>query len=86
MATFCSFIKCLKSTCEIVFYCICWLKFCNLYMKKTVSQGSVTEVLHKIGVLKNFSKFTGKRKRQSSGLVLKNLQNSQKTALVDSLF
>ena len=22
--------KCLENTCEIVFYCICWLKFCNL--------------------------------------------------------
>ena len=31
MATCCSCIKCLKSTCEIVSYCIQWLKFCNLY-------------------------------------------------------
>ena len=38
MATSRSCIKCLKSTCAIVFYCISWLKFCNLYMKKAVSQ------------------------------------------------
>ena len=25
--------KCLKSTCEIAFYCIWWLKFCNFYIK-----------------------------------------------------
>ena len=33
MATSCSCTKCLKSTCEIVFHCVCWLKFCNWYLK-----------------------------------------------------
>ena len=32
-ATSRSCIKCLKSTCEIIFCCVWWLKFCNLYMK-----------------------------------------------------
>ena len=40
--------KCLKSTCATVFYCIWWLKFCNLYMKKAVSQRcSIKEVFWK---------------------------------------
>ena len=38
MATSRSCIKCLKSTCEIVFYTILWLKFCNVYVKLAVSQ------------------------------------------------
>ena len=61
MATSCSFIKYLRSTCEIVFYCVCWLKFCSLYMKKVVSR---------VGVLKNFLKFTDNHKKQSTGGVL----------------
>ena len=32
--------KCLKSTCEIVFYCTWWLKFCDLYMKYAFSHRS----------------------------------------------
>ena len=33
MATSRSYSKCLKRTYELVFYCICWLEFCNFYMK-----------------------------------------------------
>ena len=36
MATFHSFTKHLKSTSDKIFYCICWLKSCNLDMKKAV--------------------------------------------------
>ena len=34
-------INCLKSTCEIVFCCICWVKFCNLYIKQAFSRGAL---------------------------------------------
>ena len=34
-------IKCLKSTCEIIFYCIWWLKFCNLYIKQPFPPGAL---------------------------------------------
>ena len=48
MATSHSCIKCFISTCEIILYCIWWLKFCNLYMKQAVSQkGSIKEVFWK---------------------------------------
>ena len=48
MATSCFCKKCLKSTCEIVFYCIWWLKFCDLYMKYTFSNRSpIKEVFQK---------------------------------------
>ena len=48
MATSQSCIKCLKSTCGIVFYYIWWLKLCNLYMKITVSRRcSIKEVFWK---------------------------------------
>ena len=77
-------IKCLKSTCEIVFYCIWWLKFCNLYIKQPFPR----VVLYKRSVLKNVSKFTDKHKKQSSGgvlskekMFLKIQQNSQQNIL-----
>ena len=38
MATSHFSIKYMKITCIIVFCCICWLKFCSLYMKKAISQ------------------------------------------------
>ena len=41
MATFHSCPKVLKSSCEIVFYCICLLKSCNFYMKQKQSPGVV---------------------------------------------
>ena len=41
MATFRSWTKCLKSTYEIVFYCICCLKSCNLCIKWAGSQGAL---------------------------------------------
>ena len=34
MATTRSYINCLETTREIAFFCIWWLKFCNLYMKQ----------------------------------------------------
>ena len=40
--------KCLKNTFDIVFYCICLLKSCNLYMKKAVFRRcSIKKVLWK---------------------------------------
>ena len=48
------------------FYCIWWLKFCNLYLKIS----SFPEVFYKRGDLENFSRFTDKHKKQSSGGVL----------------
>ena len=68
MVTFCSCIKCLKNTCQTVFYCICWLHFCKLYMKQRF-----LEVLYETCVLKNFSNFTNikkQHKQQSSGGIL----------------
>ena len=56
----------LENTCKIVFYCIWWLKCCNLRYEIS----SFPEVLYKRGVLKSFSKFTDKHKKQSSGGVL----------------
>ena len=48
MATSRSCKKCLKSTFDIVFYCICLLKSCNLYMKKAVFRRcSIKKVLWK---------------------------------------
>ena len=38
-----SCIKRWRSTCEIVFHCIFWLKFCNLYMKLAVSHSCSTK-------------------------------------------
>ena len=64
LATYRSCIKHLKIIYEIAFYCIWWLKFCNLYMKF-----SFPEVLYKYGFLRNFSKFTDKHNKQSSGWV-----------------
>ena len=58
-------IKRLKSPCEIDFYCIWWLKFCNLCMKYAVSQRCSLK-----SILKNFSKFMDKHKKQSSRGVL----------------
>ena len=49
-----------------IFYCICWLKFSNLYTKQAVSQ----TILYKKGIQKNFSKFTDKNKKQSSTGIL----------------
>ena len=79
MATSRSYIKCLETTREIAFFCIWWLKFCNLYMKQ------FSRVLHKRSVLKNVLKFTDKHKKHSSGVALSKetmfltiLQNSQK--------
>ena len=60
-----SCIKRWRSTCEIVFHCIFWLKFCNLYMKLAVSHSCSTN--YKKGVLKKFSKLLDKLKKQSSG-------------------
>ena len=62
MATFCTYTKCLKSTCEIVI----------LYMLVEILQlvheiSSLSDVLYKKGVPKSFSKFRGKHKKQSSG-------------------
>ena len=34
-------IKCLKSTCKIIFYCIWWLKFCDLYIKQPFPPGAL---------------------------------------------
>ena len=51
--------KCMESNCELVFYCVCWFKFCNLYMKQSSRC-----------VLKSCSKFRGKHKKQSSAGVL----------------
>ena len=48
------------------FYCIWWLKFCNLYYEIS----SFPEVLYIKDVPKNFWKFTDKNKKQSSGCVL----------------
>ena len=48
MATSRSCKKCLKNTFDIVFYCICLLKSCNLYMKKAVFRRcSIKKVLWK---------------------------------------
>ena len=48
MATSRSCKKCLKITFDIVFYCICLLKSCNLYMKKAVFRRcSIKKVLWK---------------------------------------
>ena len=60
MATCRSCIKCLKRTCEIVSYCIWWLKFCTCTRNKG---------LYKRSVLKNFSKFSDKHKEESSECV-----------------
>ena len=57
-----TFRSCLKSVYETVFYCIWWLKFCNLYMKYRSSHQMCS--LRK-GVLRNFAKFTGKHLCQS---------------------
>ena len=48
------------------FLLFCWLKFCQLYYEIS----SFPEVLYKRDVPKNFSKFTDKHKKQSSGGVL----------------
>ena len=62
MATCRSCIKCLKSTCEIVSYCVSggWSSATCTWNK----------VLYERGVLKHFSKFSDKRKEHSSGGVL----------------
>ena len=83
MATCRSCVKCLKRTCEIVSYCVCWLKFSNFSTKKG---------LYKRDFLKNFSKFSDKHKQQSSGCVqskdiLKNfVKFTDKTPLLESPF
>ena len=66
METTRSCIKCLRSTCEIVSY---------LYLVAVILQllheiSSFPEVLYKRDILKNFSKFTEKHKKQPSGGVL----------------
>ena len=63
-------IKCLKSVCEIVFYCIWQPKFYNLYIKITVSPRCFIKETQNTSVLKNVSKFTDKHKKQSSRGVL----------------
>ena len=60
-----SYIKCLKSTCEISI--VCWLaEILQLALKIR----NFPEVLFKKGVLKNFSKFRDKHIKQLSGGVL----------------
>ena len=48
-----------KSICEVVFYCICWLKFCNLYpemfrqrMFFKIAQNSQEPLFNKVAVLR----------------------------------
>ena len=79
-------IKCLRNTCEIVFYCIC----CFVQFVHEIS--SFVEVHNKGGVLKNFSKFTDKHKKQSWGGVLSKdvlkyfVKLYRKTSVLKSLF
>ena len=88
MATFRSSIKCLKSTCEIVF--LLYLLVETLQLVHKIS--SFPEVLYKRGVLKNVSKFIDKDKMQSSGSVLlkdifKNFAEfKKKTSFPETLF
>ena len=67
MATSRSCIERLQSICEIFFFCcIYWLKFCL----QLTHEISFWEVLYRRRVPENFSKFTDKHKKQSSGGVL----------------
>ena len=80
MTTSRSCIKCLKSTCEIVFH---YLHLSVEILQLEHEIRSFSEMLYKRGVLKNFSKFTDKHQMQSSGdvcqkMFLKISQNSQK--------
>ena len=78
MATSRSCIKCLKSTCEIVFYCICWLKLSNLYMKKAVSQRcSIKEVFWKTSQNSQINTRSTHPEVFCQKMFLKLLQNSQ---------
>ena len=66
MATSRSCIKWLKNTCEIVFLLYLVVEILQFVHKVS----SFPEALYKRGVLKNFSKFSDKYKKQSSGGVL----------------
>ena len=87
MATFRSSIKCLKSTCEIVF--LLYLLVETLQLVHKIS--SFPEVLYKRRALKNVSKFIDKHKMQSSGSVLskdilKNFAEFKETSFPETLF
>ena len=79
MATFPFHIKCLKSTCEIFLYCISWLKFCSLYMKKAVSQRwSIKQVLLKASQNSQINIRSSHPEVFCQKMFLKVSQNSQK--------
>ena len=79
MAASRSCIKCLKSTCEIVFHCIYWLKFCNLNMKQAVSQRClIKEVFWKTSQNSQINLRNSHPEVFCQRIFLKILQNSQK--------
>ena len=45
MASFGSWTKCLKSTCKIFFYCVCWLNSCNFDMREAFSRSCSTKIV-----------------------------------------
>ena len=85
MATSTSWIKCLLSTCEIVFHCICWLKFCNLYFStsallyyKHFLRGDIKEVIENSFQNSQINLRSNHPEVFCQKLFLKVLQNSRK--------